>query len=133
MLTHPAVFALLLFLFSCLVIIGIGLIFHFLTPIDRIREQLAQGNLAVALALGGEILATALILHQAIIHNDTIWQILGWSALGFAMLLIAGYGFQVILPGLNVRAQIAHDNRAVGFIVMSLYLAFGWIIKACIF
>lgn len=129
---HPIMLTLLFFIVSGLVIIIMCKVFDFLTPAYSLWKEIAKGNLAVALALGGKIIGLALILHQAIAQNDTIWQTLGWSSLGIVMLLVAYYVFELITPNLNVNQELLQDNRAVGIVVMSLFIALGWIASASI-
>src|SRR5699024_9924038 len=53
-------------------------------------EQIKNGNLAVAMATGGKLFGIMNIFRFSFQHNDTLLQSIGWSTLGF-ILLLTGY------------------------------------------
>lgn len=88
-------------------------------------EEIKKGNLSVALATGGKILAIGIILAFSIHSNDSLWEIFVWGTYGFLLQLVVYYLFEFFTPKFKVDDEIANDNRAVGLIsfIISISLA----------
>lgn len=96
-------------------------------------EQIAQGNVAAALALGGKILGMANIMHYAILSNTGAVDTIVWGLLGMVLLLLVYPVFEWLTPRLNVNREIAGGNVAVGALSLIFSLAVSQIIGASIF
>ncbi|MGD9677452.1 MAG: DUF350 domain-containing protein [Vulcanibacillus sp.] len=88
-------------------------------------EEIKNGNLSVALATGGKILAIGIILAFSINSNDSLWEIFIWGTYGSVLQLIVYYLFEFLTPKFKVDDEISNDNRAVGLIsfIISISLA----------
>ncbi|WP_207636704.1 DUF350 domain-containing protein [Desulfurispora thermophila] len=96
-------------------------------------EEIAQGNVAAALALGGKILGMANIMHYAILSNTGALDTVLWGLLGMVLLLLVYPVFEWLTPRLNVNREIARGNVAVGALSMVFSLSVSFIIGASIF
>lgn len=99
-------------------------IFELVTKYDD-WEEIKNGNLSVALATGGKLIAIAIILAFSIYHNDSLWSAFVWSLYGFVLQLLAYYLFEFFTPKFKVDEEIKNDNRAVGLLsfLISISLA----------
>ncbi|MCW2278939.1 DUF350 domain-containing protein [Heliophilum fasciatum] len=124
------VLPLFIFLLFSLVFLLLWQSYLWLAPSLSLRQALQDGNVSIALAQSGKMMASALIVHQAIIRNDTIGQMLGWTAIGITFLLISSILMEKAMLRFSINKALNNDNRAVGLIVLFLFLSFGWIISA---
>jgi putative membrane protein len=104
-------------------------IFELVTKYDN-WDEIKKGNLAVAMATGGKIFGILNIFRFSIIHNDSLFVMIGWGFFGFFLLLIAYYIFEFLTPKFNVDKEIKNDNRAVGFISMVISIGLSYVIGA---
>lgn len=95
-------------------------------------EQIKNGNLAVALATGGKIFGVANIFRHSIQQHNTLPQMLGWGLFGFILLIFAYVLFEFLTPKFNVDKEIEADNRAVGFISLTISVGLSFVIGASI-
>ena len=88
-------------------------------------EEIKNGNLSVALATGGKILAIGIILAFSINSNESLWEIFIWGTYGSLLQLVVYYLFEFFTPKFKVDEETANDNRAVGLIsfIVSISLA----------
>lgn len=61
-------------------------LFSLMTPFDDM-EELRKGNLAVGLAMGGQFIASAIILGISAYSNDSIGHVCLWFGIGYVCLL----------------------------------------------
>lgn len=95
-------------------------------------EEIKKGNVAVAMATSGKIFGIANVFRHSIMHNDTLFQMMGWGVFGFVLLLIAYFIFEFLTPKFNVDKEIEKDNRAVGLISMMISIGISYVIGASI-
>jgi len=95
-------------------------------------QEIKNGNISVALATGGKIVAIAIILAFSIYHNDSIWQAFLWGSYGFILQLIAYYLFEFFTPSFKVDLEIEKDNRAVGLLSFLISIGLALVIGASI-
>lgn len=98
----------------------------------RTWEGIKNGNMAVALATGGKIFGIANILRFAMVTNDSLWGAVIWGAIGFVLLLIAYFIFEMLTPKFNVDEEISKDNRAVGLTSLLISVGLSYVIGASI-
>lgn len=106
-------------------------VFEWVTKYDGWNE-IRKGNLSVAMATGGKIFGICNIFRFSIEANDTIYQSLLWSAIGFVLLLAAYFLFEFLTPVFRIDEEIEKDNRAVGFLAMVLSVSLSYIIGAAV-
>ncbi|GBF10878.1 hypothetical protein HK1_00894 [Tepidibacillus sp. HK-1] len=106
-------------------------IFEVVTKYDDWQE-IKNGNLSVAMATGGKIVAIAIILAFSIYHNDSLWGAFIWGTFGFLLQLIAYYLFEFFTPQFKVDEEIAKDNRAVGLLSLLISIGLAFVIGASI-
>lgn len=100
------------------------------TSFDDWRE-IGRGNVAAALATGGQVLGLAHILHTAIAHNDTLLAVLGWAALGY-LLQVGGYFLFEVATHWKSDHEVASGNVAVGAIIAIVTVALSHLVAAVI-
>jgi len=105
--------------------------FEWVTKYDGWKE-IGRGNLAAAMATGGKIFGICNIFRFSIEANDTIYQSILWSAVGFVLLLVAYFLFEFFTPVFRVDEEIVKDNRAVGLLSLVLSVSLSYIIGAAV-
>jgi putative membrane protein len=105
--------------------------FNLMTPFDDM-EQLRKGNAAVALAMGGQFLATAIILGTSAYSNSSIWFVALWFAVGYVCLFVTYWIFEWVTPKLNVSEHLLKGNVAVGALLACVYVGMGFTISSLI-
>jgi putative membrane protein len=111
----------------------LGTIFVF-TRVTRYNdwEEIARGNVAAALALGGKVFGVANIIRFSILSNSSASQTVFWGVLGAALMVIIYLLFEWLTPKLNVNQEIASGNTAVGLISLVFSVAASYVIGASI-
>ncbi|MFD2671295.1 DUF350 domain-containing protein [Marinicrinis sediminis] len=95
--------------------------------------QIKAGNVAVAMAVSGKIFGICNVFRYAIeLKNDSMYVAFGWASYGFVLLLAAYYIFEFLTPVFKVDEALEQDNRAVGFISLTLSVALSYVIGASI-
>ncbi|KMK74808.1 DUF350 domain-containing protein [Alkalihalobacillus pseudalcaliphilus] len=95
-------------------------------------EELKKGNVAVALSTAGKILGVANIFRHSIEQSDSMLIMLGWSALGFVLMLLSYFIFEFLSPSFKVDEELAKNNKAVGTISFILSVGISYVVGACI-
>jgi putative membrane protein len=120
---------------SFLVIIVLQLLgmyfFSWMTPFDDM-EQLRKGNAAVALAMGGQFLATAIILGTSAYSNTSIWHMGLWFFVGYVCIFLTYWIFEWVTPKLKVSESLLNGNVAVGALLACVYVGMGFAISSLI-
>jgi len=93
-------------------------------------EEIQKGNLAVAMATGGKLFGIMNIFRYSIEHNDTLLQNIGWSSLGFILLLTGYLIFEFLTPNMKVDKEIGSGNKSVGLISMIISIGLSYVIGA---
>lgn len=106
-------------------------IFEWVTKYKAWKE-IQQGNVAVALAVGGKILGVANIFRFSITHHNTLWTSLLWGVIGFTLLLAAYFIFEFLTPKFKVDQELEKGNVAVGIISMTISVGLSFVIGASI-
>lgn len=119
------------FLVAMLIILATTFVF---TKVTRYNdwEEIARGNAAAALALGGKILGVANIIHFSVLSNTSAAQTVFWGSFGAALLVLVYLLFEWLTPRLNVNREIASGNVAVGVVSLVFSLAASFVIGASI-
>ena len=95
-------------------------------------EEIRKGNIAVALATGGKIFGVSNIFRYSIEQHNSLPQMIGWGLFGFTLLIFAYLLFEFLTPKFNIDKEIAADNRAVGFISLTISVGLSFVIGASI-
>ncbi|MDB5052588.1 MAG: hypothetical protein JWM44_638 [Bacilli bacterium] len=106
-------------------------LFSLMTPFDDM-EQLRKGNAAVALAMGGQFLATAIILGISAYSNSSIWHMSLWFGIGYVCLFATYWIFDWVTPKLKVSEHLRDGNVAVGALLAFVYIGMGFVISSLI-
>ncbi|WP_223068690.1 DUF350 domain-containing protein [Paenibacillus caui] len=106
-------------------------IFSWMTPY-RDMEELKKGNTAVALALGGKFLATAIILGVAAYTNTSIWFMMLWFAVGYACLVVSYWIFEWVTPGFKISDHLKQGNVAVGTLLCLVFIGTAFAVSSLI-
>jgi putative membrane protein len=95
-------------------------------------DEIKNGNLAVAMATGGKIFGICNLFRFSIQAGDSLYQSLVWAAFGFVLLLAAYFVFEFLTPVFRIDDEIKRDNRAVGFIAMTISISLSYVIGATV-
>ncbi|AWB46550.1 DUF350 domain-containing protein [Paenibacillus sp. CAA11] len=106
-------------------------VFNWMTPYKDM-EELKKGNTAVALALGGKFLATAIILGVAAYTNTSIWFMILWFAVGYVILVASYWIFEVVTPGFKVSDHLKQGNVAVGTLLCMVFIGTAFAVSSLI-
>lgn len=106
-------------------------IFNWMTPY-RDMDELKKGNVAVALALGGKFMATAIVLGVAAYTNTSIWFMMLWFAVGYVCLVAAYWVFEWLTPGFSISEQLQKGNIAVGILLSMVYIGTAFAVSSLI-
>lgn len=121
-----------LFFAAAAVVVVIAVFIFDLVVKYKLWEEIAKGNMAVALSTAGIVFGEANIMHFAISSNDSILDTLKWGGIGAVALLLVYFAFELLTPKLNVTEEIAKGNKAVGFISLTFSVALSFVIGASI-
>ncbi|MBE3555668.1 MAG: DUF350 domain-containing protein [Firmicutes bacterium] len=105
------------------------ILFNLLTHYDDIGE-IRKGNLAVALASSGKLIGNGLVLLFAMMNNDSLTQTILWGGIGFVLLVITYFLFDLVTPRFRINEELQKGNLAVGALIFVLMLLVGGIIGA---
>jgi len=121
---------------SCLVVSALMIFLTILlfTKLTKYNdwEEIAKGNLAAALALGGKVFGVANIMRFAITTNNNALDVIFWGMVGLALQMLIYLAFEWLTPHLDVNRSIAQGNVAVGFMSLAFSVAFSYLIGASI-
>ena len=106
-------------------------IFSLMTPFKDM-EELKNGNVAVALALGGKFLGTAIILGVAAYTNTSIWFMMFWFAIGYLCLVVAYWIFELVTPGFTISEHLQKGNVAVGTFLCLVFIGTAFAVSSLI-
>jgi putative membrane protein len=98
----------------------------------RCWDEIKRGNLSVAMATGGKIFGICNVYRYALEAHNSIYTCMLWGLIGFAILLVAYILFEFLTPVFKIDREIAQDNRAIGFIAMTISISLSFIIGASI-
>jgi len=93
-------------------------------------EEIKNGNLAVAMATGGKLFGIMNIFRFSFQHNDTLLQSIGWSTLGFILLLTGYLIFEFLTPTMKIDDEIGDGNNAVGLMSMIISVGLSYVVGA---
>ncbi len=106
-------------------------IFELVTPYQA-WEEIARGNLSIALAIAGKIFGICNVFRYALTDAESIYTAFLWAVVGYVLLLITYFLFEFLTPWFKVDKELERDNRAIGFISMILSMAFSYVVGASI-
>jgi len=95
-------------------------------------EEIRQGNIAAALALGGKIFGVGNIMRFAIMSNSAAGETILWGTIGLVLLILVYLLFEWLTPRLNVNKEIGSGNTAVGLLSLVFSITFSFVIGASI-
>lgn len=107
-------------------------LFALSTPKINEFKLIAQNNMAAAMLLGGKVVGLAFVLGSAAEYSISLVDMAIWGAVGIIAQVVLFILAEVLTVRFSIQKAIEEDNRAVGFILMSLSLAVGWIIAKCL-
>ena len=115
-----------------ILVVGAGLlIFSVLTQYHDL-DEIKRGNVAVGLATGGLILSLSNVMRFAILSNNTTIGVLTWGGLGILGMIVGWFLFEKLTPQFRVDEELSKDNRSVGIMVFSVFMAISYIVGASI-
>ena len=118
-------------LLSALIVLLTVFLFTKLTRYNDWAE-IARGNVAAAVALGGKVLGAANIMRVAVHTNSGVLDTVLWGLAGMVLLLLTYLAFEWLTPHLDVNGEIAGGNVAVGVLSASFSLALSILVGASI-
>ncbi len=122
-----------LYFIVAIAIVFIGLwIFELITTKYKDWDEIANGNNAVALSVGGKIVGLCIILLFAILENDQIWHVVIWGGFGILLQMIVYYLFDLLTVKFSVQEKLKEGNTAVGIISFCVSAGLAFVIGASI-
>ncbi|WP_211230032.1 DUF350 domain-containing protein [Desulfovirgula thermocuniculi] len=118
-------------LVSALIVLLAVFVFTRVTKYDDWAE-IARGNAAAALALGGKVVGAANIMRVAVHTNSGVVDTVLWGLIGVGLLMLAYLAFEWLTPRLDVNKAIAEGNVAVGLLSAAFSLALSLLVGASI-
>ncbi|WP_133580687.1 DUF350 domain-containing protein [Aureibacillus halotolerans] len=123
----------LLYFVVAVIVVLIGIfLFEWLTKKYNDWEEIKNGNVAVALSVGGKVAGICIVLAFSINHNDSALDTFLWGLLGVALQLIAYLIFELMTRGFSVESELKVRNIAVGIISLCVSVGLGFVIGASI-
>jgi putative membrane protein len=113
------------------VLVGIW-IFELITTKYKDWDEIAKGNNAVALSVGGKIVGLCVILLFSILENDQLWHVVIWGVYGIVLQMIVYYLFELLTVKFSVQEKIKEGNTAVGIISFCVSVGLAFVIGASI-
>ncbi|OPH46849.1 hypothetical protein BC351_13000 [Paenibacillus ferrarius] len=96
-------------------------IFSLMTPY-REMEEVNNGNVAVGISMGGQFVATAIVLGIAAYTNSSISHMSLWFAAGYVCVVATYWVFDWLTPGVKLSDQLKQGNVAVGTLLAAVYI-----------
>lgn len=126
------------FLFGQLLLLVVMSLYEFITPWN-LRQEIASGNPAAGLLLGGVMAAMAVALHGAIATDFVSWQtnlsilaVEGTIAVAL-MLLLSKVVDWLFLPGTDLQTEVVRDrNYAAVTVVVAMKMVGALAISAAV-
>lgn len=106
-------------------------VFSLMTPYKDL-DELKRGNTAVALAMGGKFLATAIVLAVAAYTNSSILHMSVWFVIGYVCLIATYWVFDWLTPQMKLSEQLKGGNTAVGILLAFVYIGIALAISSLI-
>jgi putative membrane protein len=106
------------------------LLFEWITPYND-REELLKGNVAVGIQFAGKLIGIGIITKASIAHNVSIWGASIWVFIGFFLMIISYFLFELITP-FKVEQEIKKNNIAVAIVAASLSIFIGFAVAGSI-
>ncbi|MFC0272536.1 DUF350 domain-containing protein [Metabacillus herbersteinensis] len=113
------------------VTVGCMAIFELITPFND-REEMKNGNTAVAIQFAGKIVGLSLVMFSSIFHNASLLAASVWGIIGFILMLIGYFIFEFLTPAFKVDQEIKNGNNSVAIVAASISLAIGIIVAGSI-
>ncbi|RKQ29880.1 DUF350 domain-containing protein [Oceanobacillus halophilus] len=113
------------------VLIGL-FIFELITKKYKDYEEIGNGNIAVALSVGGKVIGITIILAFAIYHSTYIYDTIIWGAVGIVIQMIGYLLVELLTRKFSVEDQLKNNNIAVGILSLSVSIGLGLIVGASI-
>lgn len=122
-----------LYFIAAVAVIFIGVfVFELITTKYKDWDEIANGNKAVALSVGGKIVGISIILTFSIFENDTVWNTILWGGYGIIFQIVAYYLFEAFTRNFSVESKLKEGNTAVGLISLCISVGLGFVIGASI-
>lgn len=120
---------------ACALGVLLLVVFNLVNPAFRLWDEVRRGNVAVALAVSGQLIGAAQVLQVAIGSGggeNGLVRMLVWALAGITLQIVGYLAFELLTPKLDVGKELAADNRAVGVMSAGIAVALGHVVAACI-
>lgn len=95
-------------------------------------KLIAEKNLTASLSLGGKMIGLAIVLGAAAEYSVSLMDMVVWGIIGILAQIIIFIFAEVVTIRFSIQKAIEEDNRAVGFMLLSLSLSVGWVVAKCL-
>ncbi|QVY62600.1 DUF350 domain-containing protein [Cytobacillus gottheilii] len=117
---------------ALLLLIAGMIIFTLSTPKLKEFRLIGEKNVTAALFLGGKVLGLAIVLGAAAEYSIDLMDMVIWGAIGIVSQILVFLIAELVTIRFSITKAIEEDNRAVGVMLLSLFLAIGLIIAKCL-
>ncbi|WLR42325.1 DUF350 domain-containing protein [Bacillus carboniphilus] len=106
-------------------------LFEKITPYDDFK-QIKDGNSAVAIQFTGKIIGIGYIMNSAVATNDSLLSAAVWGLIGFILMVIGYFAFELFTPKLNVKKEIESGKVSVSIISLAISIVIALITAGAI-
>lgn len=126
----PFLATLLYFVVAVVSVLVGAFIFTLITRHDDLAE-IKKGNIAASMALCGKVFGIANVIRFSIMYSaESLWMTVFWAGVGFLLLIVGYFLFELVTTKFRIGEEIAKDNRAVGLLSMVISIALSYVIGA---
>lgn len=121
----------LIYLAVSLVLFLIGTyIFKLVTPYSE-RDQIRQGNTAVALKLLGKMAGLVVVLQSAVLHSINLVDLIIWAFIAIIVQIVLHLVIEFVFTrNTNLAKEVEKGNVAVGLLLGGVSVLVGLIVAA---
>lgn len=106
-------------------VVQLWVTFKLTADFDELKEIFEHNNIAVALAVGGQIIGLVLIMTASILFNTSIPQMLLFTWLGWLLQIATFIILEKLTPRYKVTTLLKEGQVATGLMVGIIFVALG--------
>ncbi len=94
-------------------------------------ESGSRGNAAVGILYFGMFAGIGEIVQGAIAAGDTVWQAVLYSGVGYALMMLGFWAFELMTP-FSLRKELDNHNRLCAWLMAGVFFAVGKVVAAAL-
>ncbi len=105
-------------------------IFDLVTPY-KLSQEIKEKNGALGAVLGGLLIGIGIIIYNAMAHSESLVNALIYSGLGFVLMLVSYFLYDLITPE-KISQEIDDHNLLVGYKIAGLFIAVALVVSGAL-